>query len=73
MDGVDGVDGAVQRPVAATVEPVPDGPAAAGRDWARTAEGGERGLAAAPGGVGEAHDGLGCADRPDAEAAGRVC
>jgi hypothetical protein len=33
---------------------------------------GVRGLAAAPAGVGEAHDGLGGADRPDAEAAGQA-
>jgi hypothetical protein len=37
----DGVDGAVQRPVAAAVEPVPDGAAAAGRDGAGAAGGGE--------------------------------
>src|SRR5947199_8629396 len=66
----DGVDGAVECPVAAAVEPVPDGAAAAGRDRAGAAEGGEGGLAAAAAGVGEAHDGLGSADRPDAKPAG---
>ncbi len=68
----DGVDGPVQGPVAAAVEPVPDGLAAAGRDRADAAEGGERGFAAAPAGVGEAHDGLRGADRPDAEPAGQA-
>ena len=33
------MDGAVQGPVAAAVEPVPDGVAAAGRDGAGAAEG----------------------------------
>ena len=66
------MDGAVQCPVAAAVEPVPDGLAAAGRDRAGAGEGGERGLAAAPAGVGEAHDGLGRADRPDAVPAGQA-
>jgi hypothetical protein len=66
------VDGAVQRPVPTAVEPVTDGLAAAGRDGAGAAEGGERGLAAAAAGVGEAHDGLGGADRPDAVAAGET-
>jgi len=47
-DQRDGVDGAVQRPVTAAVEPVPDGHAAAGRDRAGATQSGERGLAAAP-------------------------
>ena len=68
----DGVDGAVQRPVAATVEPVPDGLAAAGRDGAGAAKGGEGSFAAAAAGVGEADDGLGSADRSDAIAAGQT-
>jgi len=68
----DGVDGPVQRPVAAAVEPVPDGLAAAGRDRAGAAERGECGLAAAAARVGEAHDGLRGADRPDAEPAGEA-
>jgi hypothetical protein len=66
------VDGAVQGPVSAAVEPVPDGAAAAGRDGAGAAEGGEGGLVAAAAGVGEADDGLGGADRPDAVAAGQT-
>jgi hypothetical protein len=68
----DGVDGAVQVPVPAAVEPVPDSSPAAGRDGAGAAERGERGLAAAPARVGEAHDGLGGADRPDPVAAGQA-
>jgi len=65
-------DGAVECPVASAVEPVPDGLAAAGGDRARAAQGGERGLAAAAARVGEAHDGLGGADRADAVAAGET-
>jgi hypothetical protein len=68
----DGVDGAVEGPVCAAVEPVPDGAAAAGREGAGAAEGGERGLAAAPARMGEADDGLRGADRPDAVAAGEA-
>jgi hypothetical protein len=68
----DGVDGAVEGPVAAAVEPVPDGLAAAGWDRAGAAERGERGFAAAAAGVGEADDGPGGADRPDAMAAGQA-
>jgi hypothetical protein len=41
------VDGAVEGAVAAAVEPVPDGLAAAGREGAGAAELGEGGLAAA--------------------------
>jgi hypothetical protein len=66
----DGAAGAVKGPVAAAVEPVPYCSAAAGRDGAGAAERGKCGLAAAPPGVGEAHDGLRGADRPDAIAAG---
>ena len=69
-DQRDGVDGAAEGPVAAAVEPVPDGHAAAGPDRAGAAEGGERGLAMAPARVGEADDGLRGADRPHAEPAG---
>jgi hypothetical protein len=47
-DQRDGVDGAVNGPATATVEPVPDGMAAAGRDRAGAPEGSEHGLAAAP-------------------------
>ena len=61
-----------RAPVPAAVEPVPGGHATAGRERAGAAEGGVRGLAAAPARVGEAHDGLGGADRPDAEAAGQA-
>src|SRR5919112_4144292 len=68
----DGVDGAVQRSVAAAVEPMPDDPAAAGRDRADAAQGGERGLAAAPAGVGEADHGLGGGDRSDAVPVGET-
>jgi hypothetical protein len=64
------VDGPVERAVAAAVAPVPDGFAAAGRDGAGAAEGGECGFAAAPAGVGETDDGLGGADRADPVAAG---
>lgn len=45
--------------------------AAAGRGGASAAERGERRLAPAPAGVGEAHDGLRRADRPDTEPAGQ--
>jgi hypothetical protein len=68
----DGVDGAVEGAVAAGVEPVPDGTAAAGREGAGAAQRGERGFAAAAAGVGEAHDGLGGADRADPVAAGQA-
>ena len=68
----DGVDGAVQGAVRAAVEPVPGCLAAAGGDGAGAAEGGERGLVAAAAGVGEADDGRGGADRPDAVAAGEA-
>jgi hypothetical protein len=61
----------LRAPVAAAVEAVPDGATAAGRDRAGAAEGGERGFAAAPAGVGEAHDGLCGANRPDAEPGGQ--
>jgi len=44
------VDGAVEGAVAAAVEPVPDGLAAAGWDRAGAAERGERGFAAAAAG-----------------------
>ena len=71
-DQRDGVDGAVQRPVAAAVEPVPDGLAAAGRERAGAAQRGEGGFAAAAAGVGEADDGLRGADWADAEAAGQA-
>lgn len=55
----DGVDGAVQVAVTSFVEAVADGLAAADRNRAGAAEGGERGFVAAPAGVGEADDGLG--------------
>jgi hypothetical protein len=44
----DGVDGAVESPVAAAVEPVPDGLTASSPDRAGAAERGEGGLVAAP-------------------------
>jgi hypothetical protein len=66
------VDGAVQRPVPAAAVAVPDGLAAAGLERAGAAQGGERGLAATPARVGEAHDGLRGADWPHAVAAGQA-
>ena len=48
------------------------GPAAAGRQRAGTGQRGEGGLVAAPPGVGEAHDGLGGADRADAGPVGQA-
>jgi hypothetical protein len=66
------VNGAVECAIAATVEPVPDGLTAAGRDRVGATEGGERGLVAAPARVGEAHDGLGGADGPDPVPAGQT-
>src|SRR4051794_32273044 len=56
--GGDGVDCAVECPVAALAEPVAHGPAAAGRQRAGAGQRGECGLVAAPAGVGVAHDGL---------------
>src|ERR1700761_6764990 len=56
----------------AAVEPVPDGLSADGRDRAGAAQGGIRGLGAGSAGWGEADDGLGGADGPDAVAAGQV-
>ena len=58
--------------MAAAVEPVPDGLATAGWDWASAAEGGEGSFATAAAGAGEAHDGLTDADRPDAVPAGEA-
>jgi len=65
----DGVDGAVEGSVAAAVESVPHGAAAAGLQWAGADEGGV--VAAAPG-VGEGHDGVGGADRADAAPIGQA-
>src|SRR3954449_6680661 len=45
---------------------MPHGPAAAGRQRAGAAQGGERRVVAAAAGVGERRDGLGGADRADA-------
>jgi len=58
----DGVDGPVEGTVAAAVEPVPDGLATAGWDWASAAEGGEGSFATAAAGAGEADAALGGAD-----------
>jgi hypothetical protein len=49
----DGVDGAVEGPVATAVKPVADSAAAAGRDRAGATQRGKRGLTAAPGGLEE--------------------
>src|SRR4051812_42773913 len=69
-DHGDGVDGAVERAVAAAVEPVAHGAAAAGLQRAGAGQRGERGVVAASTGVGEADDGLGGGDRADAAALG---
>jgi hypothetical protein len=66
------VDCAVECAVAALVEPVPHGAPAAGRQRAGAGQRGECGLVAAPSGVGEAHDGLGGADRSDAGPVGQA-
>jgi hypothetical protein len=57
----------VELPVAAAVQPVSHRPAAAGRQRAGPGQGGERRVVAAPPGVGVRDDGLGGADRADAE------
>jgi hypothetical protein len=54
--------------VAATVEAVPHGSSAAGLQRTDAAKRGEGGVVAASTGVGEGHDDLGGADRPDARA-----
>lgn len=70
--GGDGVDGAVEGPVAATVEPMSDGAAAAGWQRVGAGEGGEGGVVSASAGMGEADDGLGGADRSDAALVGQA-
>jgi hypothetical protein len=50
---------------------MPDCSAAAGRQWTGARQRGERGVASAPSGVGERHDGLSCGDRADAAALGQ--
>src|SRR6476661_5325811 len=67
----DGVQGAVERAVAAAVEPVAYGAPAAGLEGAGPGQGGERGVVAAAAGVGEADNRLGGANRADAMAVGQ--
>jgi hypothetical protein len=67
----DDVGGAVECPVAASVEPVASDLAAGGLDRPGAGEPGEGGVVAAASGVEERHDGLGGADRADAGAAGQ--
>jgi uncharacterized low-complexity protein len=59
------VHGSVQRPVTAAVEPVPHSLSAAGRHRAGPGQCGEGGVAADAPDVGEGHDDLCRADRPD--------
>jgi hypothetical protein len=65
------VDRAVQGAVAATVKPVPLRAAAAGLERVGAGQRGERGLAAAPPDMGEAHDRLRGGDRADSTAVGQ--
>jgi len=62
----DGVDGPVERPVAAAVEPVADGAAAARWDGTDAGEGCEGGVGSDPARVGEADDSLRGANRAGA-------
>ena len=64
----DVVQGPVELPVAAAVEPVPHGPAAAGLQRAGAGQGRECGVVTAPADMGEGNDGLRGADWADAEA-----
>jgi hypothetical protein len=70
-DHGDGVDRAVECAIAAAVEPVAYGSAAAGLQRAGAGQGGERGIVSAASGMGETHDRLGGGDRPEAPAVGQ--
>lgn len=66
----DDVDGLVERTGAAAVEPVSHGPTAAGFQRADPAQCGEGGVVSTSTGVGEGHDDLGSAHRPDPRTGG---
>jgi hypothetical protein len=64
------VNGFVECAVTAAVETVPHDSSAAGLQGADASEGGKRGVVSASARVGEGHDDLGGADRPDSRARG---